>query len=72
MNANYNNQQTTGAAGNGDALDKGIDYLERKAGHEQVKRLQHTIPTGFITESWNRAIRRLKKSVMVSVKDSRN
>ena len=28
--------QAGASGGNGDALDKGVDFLERKAGHEQV------------------------------------
>lgn len=37
MNSNMTNQQSSG---NGDMLDKGVDYLERKSGHEQVSVLQ--------------------------------
>jgi hypothetical protein len=31
--------QQPGAASGGDALDKGVDYLERREGHEQVRRV---------------------------------
>lgn len=33
---NSANPQGTAGQGNGDMLDKGVDYAERRAGHEQV------------------------------------
>ena len=34
----------SGGGNNGDALDKGVDFLERKFGHEQVCEAETEIP----------------------------
>jgi len=67
---------TASGTGGGDMLDKGVDYMEKRGGHEQVSLLSRSIPKlpKRLTDELVYLVRvtaRPRKSVTESALDSR-